>query len=285
MLFREALEIVKVSRPGFWPTQLWFFLLPMAGQNMFGSIPFWLGAIYVCFPLGLLLYGWNDLGDAETDKLNSRKDSWLFGARPDQQLRSRLPWIIAVIHAPFVIAFVIVAGPQMLVWFAAVLLTNTTYNNFGWKRLPALDLINQVGYLLIFVLASWLCGLDQLSAPVMIFSALFAMQSHLFGQLMDLEEDRLAGRRSTAIALGYCQAKLLLSLLMWIEAAVAAMYFQGLAVSLFMTAGALFFLGDAFVGPKRYSVSFSKACFIAWNVIAIGTMHLVWRYGWFMLAT
>ncbi len=237
------------------------------------------------FPLGLLLYGWNDLGDAETDKLNSRKDSWLFGARPDQQLRSRLPWIIAAVHVPFVIAFVMIAGPRMLFWFAAVLLTNTTYNNFGWKRLPLLDLFNQVGYLLIFVLASWLCGLDQLSAPVMIFSALFAMQSHLFGQLMDLEEDRLAGRRSTAIMLGYRRAKLLLSLLMWIEAAIAALYFQGLVVSLFMTTGALFFLADALVGPRRYSVSFSKGCFLAWNMIVIGTMHLVWRYGWFVLAT
>ncbi len=53
MLFQDALEIVKVARPGFWPTQLWFFLLPMAGQDMFGSIPFWLGAVYVCFPVGI----------------------------------------------------------------------------------------------------------------------------------------------------------------------------------------------------------------------------------------
>lgn len=279
------MEIVKVARPGFWPTQLWFFLLPMSGQNMFGSTAFWLGAVYVCFPLGLLLYGWNDLGDAETDELNTRKDSWLFGARPDQQLRYRLPWIITLVHVPFVIGFVMIAGTHMLIWFAAVLLTNATYNNLGWKRLPLLDLVNQAGYLLIFVLASWLCGLDQLSTPVMIFSALFAMQSHLFGQLMDLEEDRSAGRRSTAIVLGYRRAKVLLSLLMWIEAAIAAVYFQGLVVSLFMTVGALFFLADAFVGPARYSVSFTKGCFIAWNAIVIATMHLVWRYGWFMLAT
>lgn len=285
MLIRDVVEIVKVARPGFWPTQLWFFLLPMAGRDMFGSFPFWLGAVYVCFPLGLLLYGWNDLGDVETDELNSRKDSWLFGARPDSQMRSRLPWIIALVQVPFVIAFVMIAGPPMLVWFAAVLLTNMTYNNFGWKSLPLLDLLNQVGYLLIFVLASWICGLDQLSAPAMIFSALFAMQSHLFGQLMDLQEDRSAGRQSTAIVLGYRPAKLLLSLLMWIEAAIAALYFQGIVVSLFMFAGALFFLADAFWGPQRYSILFSKGCFVVWNVIVISTMHLVWRYGWFMLAT
>jgi len=31
----------------------------------------------------------------------------------------------------------------------------------------------------------------------MIFSALFAMHSHLFGQLMDIEADRAAGRRGS----------------------------------------------------------------------------------------
>ncbi|MCA9606810.1 MAG: hypothetical protein KC619_14490, partial [Myxococcales bacterium] len=71
---------MKISRPGFWPTQLWFFLLPLGLRDMFGAPAFWLGCVYVCLPLGLLSYGWNDLGDYETDALNPRKDSWLFGA-------------------------------------------------------------------------------------------------------------------------------------------------------------------------------------------------------------
>lgn len=283
-MHQRALEVVKVARPGFWPTQLWFYLLPMAGQNMFGSTAFWLGAFYVCFPLGLLLYGWNDLGDAETDRINPRKDSWLFGARPDAGLRAQLPWIIALVQLPFAVIFVLVAGPKMLLWFVAVLATNFTYNNAQWKQKPVLDILNQAGYVLIFVLASWLCGIEQLSTPVIIFSAMFAMQSHLFGQLMDLEEDRIAGRRSTAILLGCRRAKGLLSLLMWTEAAIAAVYFRGTIVSLFMASGAMFFLIDAFIGPPHYSVRFTKAFFLAWNVIVLATMHFVWRYGWFMLA-
>jgi len=58
--------LIKVARPGFWPTHLWFFLLPLGQREMFGRPGFWLGCAYVCFPLGLLLYGWNDLFDAET---------------------------------------------------------------------------------------------------------------------------------------------------------------------------------------------------------------------------
>ena len=112
---------------------------------MFESIPFWAGSIYVCFPLGLLLYGWNDIGDAESDRLNPRKDSWLFGARPDEKMRLRLPWLMAAIQMPFVIAFCILAGPKMLGWFLAVLATNAAYNQLAFKQIVVLDLINQVG--------------------------------------------------------------------------------------------------------------------------------------------
>jgi len=281
---RTALEVVKVARPGFWPTQLWFFVLPMAGVDLLGSAAFWVGATYVCFPLGLLLYGWNDLGDEKTDRLNPRKDSWLFGGRPDADLRARLPWIIAAVQIPFLVAFVILAGWKMLLWFAAVLLVNWSYNQWGWKGLPGLDVLNQVGYLLIFVLAVWICDLDAMHQPVLVFSALFAMQSHLFGQLMDVEEDKLAGRRSTAVLLGVRNTKVLLALMMAVETVIAALFFRGGVVAIFMAAGTLFFATDAFLGPQRYPVFFSKAFFVAWNVIVLASMHLVWKYDWFLLA-
>lgn len=272
-----------MARPGFWPTQFWFYLLPMSGIEMFESPAFWVGAVYVCFPLGLLLYGWNDLGDCETDRLNPRKDSWLFGARPGDVLRGRLPWIIAAVQLPFAIAFIWMAGPKMAIWFLAVLLVNATYNNWGWKGIPVLDIANQVGYLLIFLLASWLCELDQLPAAVWAFSALFAMQSHVFGQLMDIDEDKQAGRRSTAIVLGHRRTKMLLAIMMMIETAIAAAFFQGTVVAIFMAMGSAFFAMDAVFGPPRYPVLFTKAFFVGWNVIVIATMYWVWRDGWFMV--
>ena len=282
-LFRPLAELIKVARPGFWPTHCWFYLLPFAGRDMFGSLEFWLGAVYVCFPLGLLLYGWNDLGDFESDKLNPRKDSWLFGARPNDELRRRLPWWIAAVQVPFVVAFASLAGPKMIGWFGAVVFVNATYNTFGFKKFPVLDLLNQVGYLLIFMLASWLCDVPQLSIPLMGFSALFAMQSHLFGQLMDVDEDKAAGRKSTAIMIGVVPAKWLLVLIMLVEAGIAYQFFRFGVVSLFMLAGALFFIFDAALGPRRYPVWFSKWFFIAWNVVVIASMHFVWRYDVFLV--
>ncbi len=249
---------------------------------MFGSAPFWIGSVYVCFPLGLLIYGWNDIGDRQSDRDNPRKDSWLFGAKPSEEMCRRLPWIIAAVQVPFLLMFVAMAGPKMIGWMAAVVLVNATYNSFGFKKLPGLDLLNQVGYLLIFVLASWLCSVPQLNAPVMIFSTLFAMQSHLFGQLMDIDEDANARRRSTAILLGVRRSKFLMVAIMLAASLIAYQSFRFGVVALFMLAGATFFAADALVGPKRYPIVFSQWFFIAWNVVVIATMHFVWRYQIFL---
>jgi len=281
---KSITELIKVARPGFWPTHLWFYILPFAGRDMFSSQEFWLGAFYVAFPLGLLLYGWNDLGDAETDALNPRKGSWIFGGRPDEAMRRWLPWAIAAVQVPFLALFVAIAGPKMLLWFAAVLLTNVTYNTLDFKGRPGLDIANQIGYLLVFVLASWLCEVPQLNAPAMVFSALFAMLSHVFGQLMDIDQDEEAGRRSTAVAIGMRPAKWLLVTMMLIEAGIAWTFFTGWYVALFMFAGAVYFILDIFFGPDRYPIWFTKLFFIGWNLVVLATMHFIWRFGVFQLS-
>jgi len=279
------LQIIKTARPGFWPTHLWFYVLPFAGREMFGSIAFWIGAVYVCFPLGLLTYGWNDLGDTETDSQNPRKDSWLFGALPNAALRDRLPWIIGVVQLPFLVMFIWLAGTKMMLWFAALLAANACYNTLGFKRLPIVDLLNQAGYVLVFVLASWLCGVPQLNEPAMIFGAIFAMQSHLFGQLMDFDEDRQAGRKSTAITIGYVPSKILLVVIMMSLAGIAYLNFRGGFVAMFMLLGVIFFTFDLCFGKRRYSVWFMTVFFLLWNAVVLLSMHFVWKYGVFLLST
>ena len=86
-----AVFILKASRPGLWFVTLWLYLMPLAGSIDLHSPRFWAGLLAVTFPLNLVVYGWNDLVDRETDRANARKDSWLFGARgTDAQLDALL---------------------------------------------------------------------------------------------------------------------------------------------------------------------------------------------------
>src|ERR1700679_391467 len=116
----ELRFVIKVSRPGFWLTSIWFYILPVAGRAVTHSAPFWLGVFYVTLPLGLLIYGWNDAVDFEADRLNPRKDTFLFGARPNAAQIAGLPWRIALVQAPFLLLFTQWLGWRAPVWFGAL---------------------------------------------------------------------------------------------------------------------------------------------------------------------
>lgn len=215
---RELLFTLKASRPGFWLTTIWFYLMPYGGHFALNNSAFWLGLIYVTLPLGMLIYAGNDLSDVETDRLNPRKDSFLFGARPTPDQRFELPWRIALVQISFVALFAAIWGVKALVWFAILAGGSALYNrkNGGAKDFPICDLLFQCGYLLVFVLSDWTRGAFS-PWPIYAFGFVFAMHSHLFGQIMDIEPDARAGRLTTAAWLGATRAKLLIVALLTFE--------------------------------------------------------------------
>lgn len=283
VLRSDLLFLLKAARPGFWSTCVWFYLLPVGQRNMFGTPTFWLGLVYCTFPLGLLLYGWNDLADRETDRLNPRKDSLIFGARGTDAQLARLPLIIALVQAPFLIAFLLLIGVKALGWFGAVLLVNWLYNRpqFPFKSHAPLDMLNQAGYLLVFPLSSWLNGVPQLPWATFLFSALFAMHSHLFGQIMDIVPDREAGRRTTAICLGIVPAKILLVAMLAGETAFVAWAFKNPYLTAAMALGTLWLLFDLTVlfRNRLYPTNALTLFALGLNFAMFSTMHWVWLTG------
>src|SRR5438445_11808372 len=73
--------LLQVSRPGLWGTTAMFYLMPLGHADILHFGKLWLGLVFVLFPLGFVLYGVNDIVDAETDALNPRKATFLFGSR------------------------------------------------------------------------------------------------------------------------------------------------------------------------------------------------------------
>jgi 4-hydroxybenzoate polyprenyltransferase len=272
--------ILQASRPGLWLTTIWFYLLPLGGRHVFHSAAFWLGLVYVCFPLGILLYGWNDCVDFEVDQRNPRKGSFLFGARGSLEQLRMLPARIALVQAPFLAAFCYLRGFRMLLWFAGTVAAAAIYNwpRFGFKSRPPLEILNQAGYLLVFLLSSWLNQAPQLAWPALVFGALFAMHSHVFGEIMDLEPDRDTGRRTTAVVIGRVPAKALIAAFLPAESALVFLFFRDATLSLFLLASGAWFLVDATLlwRGKPYSPPQMRFAMIAWNVIALVSMPWVW---------
>src|ERR1700745_2505119 len=126
-LAANARFLIQVSRPGLWSTTALFYLLPLGRADSLHSGRLWLGLIFILFPLGLLLYGVNDLADAEADQLNPRQGTYLFGSRAAREQLASLKWHIAVAQLPFFVAFYWLVGPRILWWYAILLLAVGVY--------------------------------------------------------------------------------------------------------------------------------------------------------------
>jgi 4-hydroxybenzoate polyprenyltransferase len=275
--------LLQVSRPGLWSTTAMFYLMPLGHTDIAHSGKLWLGLVFVLFPLGFLLYGVNDIVDAENDSLNPRKGTFMFGSRGAREQLAALKWQIAAVQIPFVITFYYFVGPRILWWYAVLLLAVGLYNapGFGWKGRPPLDVLIQASYLLVFVLSSWLNSAAQLPWQTFVFGAMFAMHSHIFGEVMDMEPDHLSGRRTTATVIGRVRAKFLIAAFLCIESSLIWTSFRDWIVTGFLAVGVPWFLMDATLlwRDRAYSPREMRLFLWGWNAAAVLGMLWNWSHG------
>jgi 4-hydroxybenzoate polyprenyltransferase len=275
--------LLQVSRPGLWSTTALFYLMPLGHADILHSGKLWLGLFFVLLPLGLVLYGVNDIVDAENDSLNPRKGTFMFGSRGEREQLAALKWHIVVVQLPFVGLLYYFIGPRILWWYAPLLLAVGIYNSPGiaWKGRPPLDVLIQASYLLVFMLSSWLNNVPQLPWQTFLFGALFAMHSHIFGEVMDIEPDRLTARRTTATVIGRVRAKFLIAAFLCIEAGLVWIYFRDWIITGFLAVGAIWFLVDATLlwKDRSYSPKEMRLFLWGWNGAALLGMFWNWTHG------
>jgi len=279
-IWSELIFLTQVSRPGLWTTTALFYLMPLGHRAFLRSWSFWAGLFYVLVPLGLVLYGVNDIVDADADVYNPRKGTFLFGSLGAKEQLAALRWKIAVAQVPFLALFLLLIGTKFLLWCAALATAVALYNSprVGWKGRPPFDVLIQASYLLVFVLSSWLNRVPQLPWPTFVFGAMFAMHSHVFGEVMDIVPDRRSGRRTTATQIGAIRAKLLIAAFLSIETAMVYWFFHDAIISGFLGAGLLWFALDSSVlwKERAYTPEQMRAFMWAWNGAAVLGMYWNW---------
>ena len=272
--------LLQVSRPGLWSTTALFYLMPLGHADFLQSGKLWLGLFFVLFPLGFLLYGVNDIVDAETDSLNPRKGTFMFGSRGARDQLAALKWQIAVVQLPFAAVFYFFVGPRILWWYALLLLAVGLYNAPGiaWKGRPPFDVLIQASYLLVFVLSSWLNNVSQLPWQTFLFGALFAMHSHILGEVMDIEPDQRSGRQTTATLIGRVRAKFLIATFLCIETVLVWISFRDWIITGFLAFGALWFLIDATLLWKNRAYSPIEMRLFLWGWNAAALLGMFWNW-------
>jgi Leucine-rich repeat (LRR) protein/4-hydroxybenzoate polyprenyltransferase len=282
----KLLFVLKTSRPGLWFPTIWLYLLPFSGQANFNmDIPFFLGLAFVTLPLNLLVYGLNDIVDVKTDRVNPRKDSYLFGARGSFKQHEFIFAAILVLHLLFWPFLIFYGGLKVLLLFVAILYNCHLYNHprKGWRGKPGLDLLAQVGYLIIPLLSSWLNTIPILDVEVWIYLALFCTQSQMIGEVMDIEPDRLAGRRNTAVVLGRMRSKFLIIGIVFIEVLMLGFVFQ----DWYFAGGMMLFLVWLFIDAL---LIFKEQNYVRWqfqlfgigsNIVALMSLFYILYTGLF----
>jgi lycopene elongase/hydratase (dihydrobisanhydrobacterioruberin-forming) len=224
--------LVRTSRPRFWLYLAGPYLVGYAAgieRLQVGFDPLfaaWLA--YFLFPANVLLYGVNDLFDGDTDRFNPKKlDKENLLAGGEAGLLRRALAVVAVVTAVAVAAS---GSPRIALLWAAFIALAVGYSAppLRLKARPVLDSASNIlygipGFIGFYQSSGRMPGAAAVAA---VFCWTAAM--HLFSAVPDIDSDRRAGLRTTAVALGY-RGSLAACAALWL-AALAAGAWGSLAV-------------------------------------------------------
>ncbi len=194
-----------VTRPRFWLYLAGPYLLGYtAGASSLRDLlapEFWLYLAFFLGPANLLLYGVNDLADADTDAVNPKKGT--MEARLDGRER---PLARAVLVCLLVSGLAVAGLPSwpargLLVLFVALAL-GYSLPPFRFKARPILDMASNFLYALPGFVGYLQAGGGRTQPTVVAFAWCWTAAMHLFSAIPDIASDRQAGVVTTATRLG-----------------------------------------------------------------------------------
>lgn len=268
---------LKISRPGLWFPTLWIYLVPFHLEDKFwDQTPFWVGLVFVTFPLNYLVYGLNDYNDISADKINDRKGNFLFGAKASKSYLDKVPKRIALVLFPFILYFTFTSGIMMFVLLLAMILINIVYNYppFRIKERPPFEIFIQAGYVLTVIFSVLLNDLEMIPWQTIIYLILFAFQAHIAGEIMDIEPDALSNKKTTATIIGRKNTKYLMLVLLIIETYILGYWFQDYVLAGILGVFSIWLVLDAFIvfKDKPYTLFQMKLFGLGMNASAFATM-------------
>lgn len=276
---KKLVHDLKISRPGLWFPTIWIYLVPFSLESHFWeSTLFWIGFLFVTFPLNYLVYGLNDYNDQKADELNERKGNFIFGAKSSLSQLSSVPKKVTLIILPFMVYFTIIKGCKMFLLLLFMIVINIIYNfkPFRIKERPPFEICIQIGYVFTAFFSVLLNDLNQLPWQTVLYLTLFAFQAHIAGEIMDIEPDIAAGKKTTGTLIGRKKTKLLMLFLLFLETYILSVWFQDYVLAGFLAVFSFWLLLDilVFFKEKPYSLFQMKLFGFAMNISAI--LSMIW---------
>jgi 4-hydroxybenzoate polyprenyltransferase len=221
MTAAAARYLLKLSRPRFWlylagPVAVGVVYAAASTADLFTPTTLTLFA-YFLLPANVLLYGVNDVFDADVDVENPKKEN-----REVRYGGDRLVPVAVLVSGLLVLAPVVLTPPLAWPWVAGFLALGVAYSAppLRLKTRPPLDSLSNGLYVLPGAAAYAAVAGAQPPLVAVAGGWLWTMAMHTFSAIPDIDPDRRAGIETTATKLGegrayaYCAA-------CWALAAVA----------------------------------------------------------------
>jgi len=175
----------------------------------------------------------------------------------------------------------------MFLLLVFMVLINIIYNfePFRIKERPPFEIFIQIGYVTTALFSIQLNELPQLPWQTLVYLALFAFQAHIAGEIMDIEPDVLAGKKTTAGVLGRKKSKMLMTGIVLLESFLVWFWFKDIVLALFLGCFAFWLVLDVlvFFKDKPYTLPQMKLFGYAINISAIVSMIWVLYSGKLLL--
>lgn len=258
------------------------FMIALAATSLRPPLAVWLLGLYLTLPANLLIYGVNDLFDAETDRLNPKKRSYENLLRPAE--RRTLITAILVLNLPFLalVPFLPHAWP----WLLLFVITGVGYSMppLRAKGRPVLDAAFNILYVAPGIAAFATLSGGRPPLPVLAAALLWCMAMHAYSAVPDITADRAAHVRTVATLFGR-ERTLVLCGVAYASAAVLAYP----ALGALAVAGGLVYVGmialslrsrepdELFAIYRRFpllNTAVGAAVFVV-----IGLQHATWPFG------
>ena len=195
-------RLVQISRPVLWVNTIGTTVI---GMWLLGDLWRWDVLpllLWVTLPFNLLIYGVNDIFDQETDAQNARKGG-LEGARIHGSETRTIVLGVVLTNTPFLIYFLITLPPAALGWIAAYAVIFVFYSMppLRFKARRYVDSLSNAAYAFPLVIVPLAVGEQPIWSAAIGLMA-WSVAKHTYDAVQDIDEDRAARIRTTAVHLG-----------------------------------------------------------------------------------
>lgn len=242
-------KILLLSRPRFWIYILGPFIIgitPIHDPKNFPKIIIVYGFFYFLFPANLLIYGINDYFDRQIDLKNPKKIKQETRMKSSDMKTYQIFIALSVLLSlPLLVINKAITISMLIFIFFAIFYSSPPLR---FKTKIILDSLSNVFYIFPGIIGFLLATDNFPSYDIIIAGWLWSIAMHLFSAIVDIDSDRKANIRTTAIFLGYRKSLLLTSIL-WLFSVLFILHY-----SIFFIFGFIYAILPLYILIKRADI-------------------------------